>query len=116
MPFKTPLSWRAVCKLPIRGSERCCSETRQAGITSGYVSPRMPSPTRRTRLGRPNHSPGEFCVDLLDGEGVKEYDADPYSVLEISRLWEAIKKSIDVVNDARKKAATGCFVIFPSAE
>ena len=57
-----------------------------------------------------------FALSLARGEGVEEYDADPCSVTEISRLWEAIKKSTELINESRKRTPTGRFVIFPALE
>jgi hypothetical protein len=39
------------------------------------------------------------------GEGVKQYDGDSGSATEISRLWQAIEKSVVVINSASEKAA-----------
>jgi len=36
---------------------------------------------------------------------VKEYDSDPCSTAEISGLWSAIEKSVNVIHGAREKAA-----------
>ncbi len=57
-----------------------------------------------------------FALSLAQGEGVEESDADPASVREISRLWEAIEKSIGVINESRTKAPRGRFVVFPSLQ
>jgi chromosome partitioning protein len=46
-----------------------------------------------------------FSLALSEGEGLKEYDSDPSSTDEISGLWSAIEKSIQVIHGARKKAA-----------
>jgi len=42
------------------------------------------------------------------GRGASEYDSDSGSVTEISRLWQAIEKSVAVINGASKK--TPCAV------
>jgi cellulose biosynthesis protein BcsQ len=57
-----------------------------------------------------------FSLSVADGKGVREYDADPFSVAEISRLWSAIEKSIGVIKGTTEKAAKRQFAIFPVAQ
>jgi chromosome partitioning protein len=46
-----------------------------------------------------------FSLALSEAEGVKGYDSDPGSTAEISGLWSAIEKSVQVIRGAREKAA-----------
>jgi cellulose biosynthesis protein BcsQ len=54
-----------------------------------------------------------FSLSLANGKGVKEHDADPSSVSEISRLWAAIERSIEVIKNKTAKAAMRPFTVFP---
>jgi len=63
-----------------------------------------------TRLGVPvwggqiTHR-ASFSLSIAGSEGFKEYDNDCGSATEISRLWQAIEKSVAVINGASEKAA-----------
>ncbi len=46
-----------------------------------------------------------YSLALTEGEGVKEYDGDSQSAEEISRLWQAIEKSVKAIHGARDGAA-----------
>ncbi len=46
-----------------------------------------------------------FSLALGEGEGAKGYASDPGSTAEISGLWSAIEKSVNVIRGAREKAA-----------
>ena len=46
-----------------------------------------------------------FSLALSEAEGVKGYNSDPGSTAEISGLWSAIEKSVQVIRGAREKAA-----------
>jgi len=56
-----------------------------------------------------------FSLSLARGERIKEYDGDSGSAAEIGRLWQAIEKSVVVINSASKKAATHRFAAFDAA-
>jgi len=47
----------------------------------------------------------DFSLSLGSGQGVSEYDPDSQAAEEISRLWAAIEKSVDVVRGARTGSA-----------
>jgi chromosome partitioning protein len=54
-----------------------------------------------------------FSLSLAHGKGVKEHDADSSSVSEISRLWTAVERSIEVIRNKTAKAAMRPFTVFP---
>jgi len=43
-----------------------------------------------------------FSLALAEGEGVKEFDTDSSSAVEIGRLWHAIDRSVKAIHDQRK--------------
>jgi len=46
-----------------------------------------------------------LSLGIAKGEGMKEYDDDSSAASEIARLWQAIEKSVAVINGARERAA-----------
>jgi chromosome partitioning protein len=47
-----------------------------------------------------------FSLAIAEGEGVKEYDADSFSIAEIGRLWLAVEKSVKAIRGAREGTVT----------